>query len=942
LLANFKYIVPQGRILYGCGNREQYITLSNCYLIKTPSDSYAGILRADEELVNISKRGGGVGLEISNLRPENSSTKNASRTSTGIIPFMKRYSNSSREVGQCIKFDQQVLTDIGLKSIENVYINDKVWTKEGWVKVINKFDNGTKKIYKIKTKYGFSIECSEDHIFLTLQNNQLTQIRLKDLVVTDKIVLISGQQIQKEELSLDNKHYIPPKSAQHQFKIVNLPNKLDKKLAYIIGYSYGDGHFVKNPITKIKEDLCLSVSDLQIKTKLLTYIKDIFNIISKVNNGSGKVEVIRIGSKDIAQFLEQNNLAKEYSKDIKMPELIKNSSGEIQGAFLSGYFDADAHIGNTGENQKPHFRASSISKKFIDDCQNLLISNGIISKIQPFNHKQKWNTCYRLNIVGTFSQNKLIKFCSESIKAQNIKKISLEDHILTPFTYKYNKKQFLSLQAFIKQNHKECLLIQDEIVEIIENEYAKTYDLELEKEHMFWCEGFYVHNSGRRGAIKLDLNIHHPQALDFAKVKRDKELINGANISFKVTDEFLNAVECNGEYEQRFPVDKDSVRKFSRKASAKKLWNEIIKSVWLVGDPGLLFWGNVEKEDIGKYYQKEGFSAVATNPCTSGGSSWVLARNGRTIQIYDLNVGDKIWSIDGWTTVTNKINRGIKQTYKYTTDHSYIICTDNHNVISDGQKKQIKDCEYIDGLFSPSNDQVITVKIKKVEKWKEEEVFDITVDNKSHTFWCNSFNISNCGEITLSDNYDSCRLLVLNLYNYVRNPFTHPSFDFDLLYSHAQIAQRLMDDFIDLELECIDRIIEKIKIDPEDDFTKSRELSLWQTIRKTCESGRRTGVGFTGLADVFAAMNISYGNEASIQLADKISKTIKFGCYRSSVDMAKELGPFPIFNYDQEKDSDFIGRINKEVLILDNEIIYGKDIVEDMKKYGGVILCCSH
>ena len=194
----------------------------------------------------------------------------------------------------------------------------------------------------------------------------------------------------------------------------------------------------------------------------------------------------------------------------------------------------------------------------------------------------------------------------------------------------------------------------------------------------------------------------------------------------------------------------------------------------------------------------------------------------------------------------------------------------------------------------------------------EEEVFDITVDNKSHTYWTDRCNVSNCGEIVLCDK-DSCRLLLLNLYGYVIDPFTkNAKFDYVLFEKHVQIAERYMDDIVDLELEKIDKILEKIESDPESEETKRTEKNLWLGIKDKCIRGRRTGLGITGLGDMLAALNLKYGTTEATEFAINIQKFVAINAFKSSVIMAKERGAFPIFNMNLEYKSEFLKRLYKE------------------------------
>lgn len=638
-----------------------------------------------------------------------------------------------------------------------------------------------------------------------------------------------------------------------------------------------------------------------------------------------------------------------------------------------------------------------------------------------------------------------------------------------------------------------------------------------------------VGQSGRRGALMLSISVHHPEVLTFATIKADLKRVTGANISIRLSDEFLRAVEKDAEYELRWPVDSDKP-KISTKISARKVWKEIVSQARNNAEPGLLFWDNIIRESPADCYSGLGFKTQSTNPCQPAWAK-LLTPNGIR-ELKDLNVGDIIWSSDGWTKIEKKWSTGVKDVYAYHTTFGTFYSTENHRILSEGGKVEVSKAESIDilrgplqkddiiidpqdvidgvmigdgtvhkasgdlvllclgendsdyfsseissyilkhrpgishytyevkttilaeelphtylrkvperflkgsfstvcgflrGLFSANGgisgervtlkatsrkivsdvqlmlssigiasyfttnkskvikfkngkyrckksydinitrdryrfDELIgfiqlykqeslNVLIEKLENpdkkerlYKDitlvehvsiEEVFDITVSNHSHTYWSHGFNVSNCGEIPLCS-FDSCRLLCMNLFSYVKNPFQKDSYyDFEEFYKDAQVAQRLMDDMIDLELESIDKIIKKIEKDPEDIKIKNRELELWQQIKVKCENGRRTGTGITALGDAMAAIGIKYGSDESVEFAGKIYKTLKFGAYRSSVDMSRELGHFKIWNHELEKDCPFLKRIKSETLKLSKElVISGEELWDDMKKYG--------
>lgn len=169
-----------------------------------------------------------------------------------------------------------------------------------------------------------------------------------------------------------------------------------------------------------------------------------------------------------------------------------------------------------------------------------------------------------------------------------------------------------------------------------------------------------------------------------------------------------------------------------------------------------------------------------------------------------------------------------------------------------------------------------------------------------------------CGEIPLCP-YDSCRLLAVNLYSYVENPFTKKAkFNFELFKKHIGFAQRMMDDIIDLEVEKIDAILEKIDSDPESEEIKGTERNLWIKIRKKTLQGRRTGVGITAEGDMLAALGLIYGTQKATDFSIEVHKTLSLAAYRSSVEMAKERGAFEVYNTKKESKNPFILRLKKE------------------------------
>lgn len=187
-----------------------------------------------------------------------------------------------------------------------------------------------------------------------------------------------------------------------------------------------------------------------------------------------------------------------------------------------------------------------------------------------------------------------------------------------------------------------------------------------------------------------------------------------------------------------------------------------------------------------------------------------------------------------------------------------------------------------------------------------------------------------CGEIPLCP-YDSCRLLAINLYSYVNRPFTkEASFDFELFDKHVQLAQRIMDDIIDLEMEKIDMILEKIISDPENEDIKNTEKQLWEKIKTKTSQGRRTGVGTTAEGDMLAALGLRYGTDEAIDFSEKVHKAVALSAYRSSVKMAKERGAFTVYDAKREEKNPYINRLREA----------DPQLYKDMVKYGRRNIAC--
>ena len=293
-----------------------------------------------------------------------------------------------------------------------------------------------------------------------------------------------------------------------------------------------------------------------------------------------------------------------------------------------------------------------------------------------------------------------------------------------------------------------------------------------------------VAQNGRRGALMLTMDIAHPDINEFIEIKQDLTKVTGANISVRISDEFMEAVKADQSYTLRWPIDSDSPQ-ITKSVSAKELWNKIIHSAHQTAEPGIIFWDRQHKYSTSSVYPE--YKNISTNPCS---------------------------------------------------------------------------------------------------------------------------------EIAMQGG-DSCRLIALNLYNFVKEPFTEKAkFDFEKFYEVTYESQRLMDDLVDLELEAIERIIDKVKNDPEPDSVKREEIETWELLYKTGKKGRRTGLGFTALADAVAALGFAFDSEDSVRVIEQLMREKCRAEFDASIDMAITRGSFENFDSEIENTSEFVEMLSEEFPVL--------------------------
>jgi ribonucleoside-diphosphate reductase alpha chain len=634
-LKGFKYIVPQGSPLYGIGNTHTLTSLSNCVCVDSPADSMSSIFETGKDLANLYKARCGVGLDLSTLRPEGARVSNAAGTSSGAWSFADFYSYVTRLVGQCIARGERVLTKRGLIEIQNVVPGkDEVWTKIGWVVVDGIRSNGKKKLCKVISKDGFAVRATEEHILLTEINGELIERKVKDFAVGDVVVLIPGttdSTASYSELDCIPYRYSTYNNSNRLNEDIKIPTVLNESVAYFLGYSYGDGCVEKSRNGDIASmSLACSNDWNPVKDKLVGIILSEFNYKANLTKADGDLERIRFGSRRVVEWLRHNDLLKQKTGDIRVPAKIWSSPKSVQVAFLGGFFDADGFA----SGKKKGYVFSTLCKEFASSIQLLLMSLGVVSKIHREDRsKFGWNDLYSVCVVGKSAQSRFVDlFADHSVKVCSCGFISKMDHWLTPYmggffgishnSYDYipDKGHYISAQAF-ERVVKEAsildagnLLVRSKVESIIADGEDDTFDLVLPKEHLYFCQGFQVHNSGRRGALMLTMDVKHPDIEKFVTMKHNLSRVTGANISVKLSDEFMSAVQADGDFLLQYPVDSIAPIE-SRVVKARDLWGLIVDSATKTAEPGILFWDNILKRLPAECYGDVGFKTVCVNPC---------------------------------------------------------------------------------------------------------------------------------------------------------------------------------------------------------------------------------------------------------------------------------------------------------------------------------------
>ncbi|NJL70413.1 MAG: adenosylcobalamin-dependent ribonucleoside-diphosphate reductase [Candidatus Competibacteraceae bacterium] len=797
-----------------------------------------------------------------------------------------------QSAGNCFVEGTRVLTKQGVKNIEDVRIGDEVVTHNDTfekVEQLHKNPLANRQLIGLKCFRTPEIKVTDNHKFLSITEEQLqwnedpqwnsvSQLRIGDYIaIPDHDVKSSDYENTLDIASIfedtytrysddqqSDRFYKVTKEDQSVFltleyacgkkqskicksthRRINRHWNLDSRFAYFIGLWYGDGcvfdeYSTASKPRKSQRDrirgskpkvrgitFTFGSHEKDIIDFVSSYGEELFGIKADVNDNKHIDGSCQIVFASTLLGIAFENFFGRGSRGKSFNSMVFSWPREMAESIIQGLVDSDATITAEGD-----VRVTLASHELIESFYHLARSFGEPVGMSVTTSTKYPNTSYsRLDFPknSKFAASSNKSYSDDRIAISSTKKEStvllkdidgrkfvkitgktkLSDSPQYVYTLGVRNHHSYAVEGLVSQN---CFVIESphdsysgilftdlQQANLMKRRSGVGFDIStirpanmLVKNAARTTDGISVFmerysntcrevaQNGRRGALMLSLSVHHPDVETFIQIKQDLKKVTGANISLRLTNEFMTAVREDDKYQLRWPVD-SSNPKVSKMVRAKDIWDKIIHAAWKSAEPGLLFWDHMNDFSPAHAYGKAdaAFYNRSTNPC---------------------------------------------------------------------------------------------------------------------------------GEIVMGT--DSCRLLVLNLLGFVENAYRKDAyFNYEKFAKYSQIAQRLMDDVVDIELELMDKIINKVKSDPEPKHIKQSEISMWEEMKRVCKAGRRTGLGITALGDTLAAIGIKYGSSESIRVTEDMYKTMTVNAYKASCKMAKERGAFGCYDPEIEKNNKYLERV---------------------------------
>jgi len=839
VIKNFKYIIPQGGPMTGIGNNLQVVSLSNCFVIGNEEDSYGSIMKTDEEQVQLMKRRGGVGHDISHLRPNKTPVKNSAITSTGLVSFMDRYSNSTREVGQD-----------GRRGALMLSCSIKHPDAEGFM--------DAKMVDGKVTGANISLKLDDDFMKSAISNGKYTQ----------QYPIVSDNPILKKEVE---------------------STKLFNKIVHNAWKSAEPGILFWDTIIRESVPDCYSEFGFKTTSTNPCIVGDTLIATADGRNGVS-IEQLTKESKDVPV----------YSLDDNGNICIKMMRNPRITAYNQKIYKVTIEGGHT-------FRVTG-NHKFIlknNDEKNAkdLNHGDSLKMMTKYKNKYKKNKYYNLRCSkSVIGEHRLIAEFNRGDKL-------LENEVVHHKDYIGLNNNPNNLQIMTKQEH-DYLHSIDMLGD--KNPYHKMTD-KWKKEfasHPGESNGKYIYIDNKE-LLELCTNLtkkykrklSRKEWENYAKInKLPLSFSNYRSDIFGSITNFLKycAELCGFEHIDKDPRLVETYLNMKEQGYNTKIINNIVLIEKTCETCDENFWVEHRKREYS-------FCSVKC--------STINLNNSKEIKENRTNSINETYSNKSENTKENQLK--IYSDLKFYFDREPKLIEWEKSCKENSVPFRLKTKYGFDNYSELKKEsEYYNHKVISVEEDGFENVYNGTVDDTHKYFLTDkSFKINvltqNCGEIPLCP-YDSCRLLALNLYSYVENKFTkNAKFNFDLFKKHAKISQRIMDDIIDLELEKIDQILEKIENDPEQDRIKLTEKELWTNIQDKALKGRRTGIGVTAEGDMLAALGYRYGTKEATNFSTEVHKVLAINVYKSSCLLSKERGTFDIFDSELEKNNPLIKRLSE-------------------------------
>jgi len=842
MLDRFALVVPQGSPMAGIGNPYQIMSISNCFVLESPLDSYSGIMKTDQEEAHVMRRRGGVGFDISNIRPRGLPTNNAAKTTDGIGIFMERFSNTCREVAQNGRRGALMLTCSIHHPEVKTFLNIKKDLKKVTganisVRVTDEFMNAVKKGGEYELRW--PVESKTPSIS----------------------IMIDARTIWHELIS--NAHAAAE------------PGVLfwDTAKKYSPADIYADAGFAStstNPCFSGATMIAVADGRNAVSIKQLAEEgKDV--PVYSVDAASGKVS-IKMGRNPRVTGHDQK-LVRVHLDDGSFLDTTPNhtfvdldgnkieAKDLVFGTSLPRFNKFEASV---KKGSKPYYLVHCDTKNYHKDR---IFEHRLVAK---FNEPDKWESMY-----AEAKKNGWTKTGGIVVHHKNYNQLDNSPDNLQIMTFKDHSK----LHGEIDQAGEKNGRWMD-----VTNEQIKEAALGLTKKlgHRFTYEEW--------NSFAKDNNL--PQTFSNCRAKEFGSL----SLAFDC------AVELG-------------IDNASADPRLVKTYKKAIDQGYVARIEGSSVVVSRNCEQCGDSFENDYFKreiSFCSHSCS-------LKKINSNAEMHAARVAKISATYEGRSVELKQSQAKVWSGLKFKLNREPMLKEWEQTCKTEGLFYRLKTkfgFQNIGELREAGNNY--NHKVVRIEELDDEHtVYNITVDD-NHTVAVvtdvgkgklTGVYVANCGEIILSPN-DSCRLLLVNLLGFIDHPFSNKAKFNVVKYEDVVMkSQRLMDDIIDLEVECIDRILAKIDSDPEPDDVKRVERELWCKIRHACLNGRRTGLGITALGDALAALNIKYGSEESIEMTDTMYRHLAIGAYRSTCLLAGERGAFPVFSHELEKDHPFLQRI---------------------------------